>query len=63
VSNLQIGVYQFELTVTDSMGMSGKDTIKVTVSQMSSNANEILLENQTWIFPWYSAIESKISMT
>jgi len=35
VSNLQIGVYEFELTVTDSMGLYGKDIIKVTVSQMS----------------------------
>ena len=57
VSNLQIGVYQFELTVTDSRGMSGKDTIKVTVNQITGN--EIILENQTWIFPWYSAIKVK----
>src|SRR5712671_539161 len=35
VINLQIGVYLFELNVTDSMGLYGKDTIKVTVSQMS----------------------------
>lgn len=59
VSNLQIGVYQFELTVTDSMGMYAKDTIKVTVSQVPANSNEIILENQIWIFPWYSAIEVK----
>ena len=55
VSNLQIGVYQFELIVTDSMGMYGKDTIKVTVT----DRNEIIFENQTWIYPWYNAIEVK----
>jgi len=52
-------VYEFELTVTDSRGMSGKDTIKVTVNQITGNANEIILENRAWIFPWYSAIEVK----
>ena len=55
VSNLQIGDYQFKLAVTDSMGLYGKDTIKVTVS----NKNEIVLQNRIWIFPWYSAIEVK----
>jgi hypothetical protein len=55
VSNLQIGDYQFELTVTDSMGMTGKDTIKVSVTNM----NETIFQNRIWIFPWYSAIEVK----
>lgn len=59
VSNLQIGVYQFELTVTDSMGMYGKDTINVIVDQMPVNTNEIILENLVWVFPWYNAIEVK----
>src|SRR4030095_12215929 len=57
VSNLEIGVYQFELTVADSMGMYGKDTIKVTVSQMPANTKEIIIENQIWISPWYNSIE------
>lgn len=59
VNNLQIGVYQFELIVTDDMGMYAKDTVKVTVSQPQANANEIILENHIWIFPWYNAIEVK----
>ena len=59
VSNLQIGVYQFELTVTDSIGLYGKDTIQVIVNQSSANSNEIIFQNQTWVYPWYSAIEVK----
>jgi hypothetical protein len=59
VSNLQIGIYQFELTVTDSIGLYGKDTIQVTVGQLSTNSNEIIFQNQTWVYPWYSAIEIK----
>jgi len=31
VKNLQTGIYQFELTVTDNQGASAKDTIAVTV--------------------------------
>jgi len=57
LSDLAIGVYQFELTVTDSLGMFGKDTIKVTVNQMSTNTHEVILENRFWIFPWYNSIE------
>ena len=57
VSNLQMGIYHFELTVTDSRGLYGKDTVKVIVGQLAGNTNEIIFENQIWIFPWYSAIE------
>jgi len=48
VSNLQIGVYYFELTVSDSEGLSGKDTIKVTVAPVIYNANEVIFENLNW---------------
>jgi len=35
----------------------GKDTVKVIVGQLAGNTNEIIFENQIWIFPWYNAIE------
>lgn len=54
VSNLELGIYQFELKVTDSGGLISKDTCKVIVG--SSTGRTILLENQIWIFPWYNAI-------
>ena len=52
VSNLQIGIYYFELTVSDSEGLSGKDTIKVTVKviviPVIYNNNEVIFENLNW---------------
>jgi len=57
LSDLAIGVYQFELTVTDSLGMFEKDTIKITVNQMPANTNELTIKNRLWIFPWYNSIE------
>lgn len=32
IKNLSAGIYQFELTVTDNGGLSGKDTVQVSVS-------------------------------
>ncbi len=32
INNLVQGVYQFQLTVTDNLGATGKDTVKVTVN-------------------------------
>ena len=60
LSNLEEGVYQFELTVTDAAGVSDKDTVTITVKQSPSvtvNGNVIIYNNMEWIFPWYSAIE------
>jgi hypothetical protein len=39
LSNLQAGVYQFELTVTDSIGLYGKDTVNVTVNGVLPSPN------------------------
>jgi hypothetical protein len=48
VSNLQIGVYQFELLVRDTAGLFSKDTCTVIVGQMSTNMSEIIFQNQIW---------------
>jgi hypothetical protein len=56
VRNLEKGDYQFELTVTDSGGLTGKDTCNVNVHEFTST---VIFLNQTWIFPWYNAIEIK----
>jgi K+-transporting ATPase c subunit len=37
VSNLAQGIYEFELTVTDNAGASGKDTVQVTVNAAPAN--------------------------
>jgi hypothetical protein len=59
VKDLEQGVYQFELTVTDVLGLYGKDTINVRVDRLSAGTHEFIFENRTWIFPWYNAIEIK----
>lgn len=57
VKNMEPGVYQFELTVTDKMGLYNKDTVKVTVGGSSSNTDDIIFENLTWIPIWYETLE------
>lgn len=39
VTNLEEGVYQFELTVTNSLGLSGKGIVKISVFQDNSSTN------------------------
>ena len=53
VSNLREGIYEFELTVTDKMNLSGKDSVKVEVL----SEHERIYKNLVWIFPWYAALE------
>ena len=48
VKNLQLGVYQFELTVKDSYGLMSKDTVAVTVGQISTTPNETIFKNFIW---------------
>ena len=44
VSNLQQGLYQFELTVTDNLGAAGKDTMSVnTYSSLPAGAQQRVL--------------------
>ena len=60
LSNLEEGVYQFELTVTDAAGTSGKDTVVITVKQAPSvtiSGNIIIYHDLQWTFPWYNAVE------
>lgn len=60
VRNLEEGIYEFELTATDNGGLTGKDTVTLTVHDLrNSGSNEIILKNLKWIFPWGPAIEVK----
>ena len=54
-TNLAEGVYQFELTVTDLLGLFDKDTTTVTV--LNSFTNEIIFSNQYWQCWWGCWIE------
>ncbi len=70
--NLEIGVYEFELIVTDSAGLFDKDRVLLNVAAPDSlsqvitdsvsqiirvSETEIIITNLQWIFPWYNALE------
>ena len=57
VDQLEKGVYQFELSVTDSLGLSGKDTVNIKVSEIQQSPGEIIFPDRPWIFPWNSSVE------
>jgi len=54
-TDLAEGVYQFELTVTDSLGLFDKDTTTVTVN--NKNANEIIFYDLIWQCWWGCWVE------
>ncbi len=55
VTNFAEGVYEFELAVTDSLGLSDKDTTTVTVIKLSTD--EIIFTDQAWQCWWGCWIE------
>ncbi len=64
ILNLEIGAYEFELTVTDSAGLFDKDKVLVNVAAPDSLASEviyvsgseIIITNLRWISPWYKTL-------
>lgn len=52
ITNLERGVYKFEIKVVDSAGLSAKDTSTVIVGELPANPEEIILENQSWSCHW-----------
>lgn len=45
VNNLEVGEYRFEYTVKDRAGLTGKDTVKVTISSISTGS---IINNLYW---------------
>jgi hypothetical protein len=52
VHNLSAGIYDFELTATDKKGLYDKDTISITIVDLSSARHEIIFQNLNWECPW-----------
>ncbi len=57
VSKLEKGVYEFEISVTDTYGYTAKETAKVTVGEISANPMEKIFINLNWSCPWDCIIE------
>ena len=59
VSKLGKGVYEFELTITDKSGLTGKDKVTVTVGEISAIPNEKTFNDLSWVCEWDCYIEIK----
>lgn len=59
VTNMEKGIYQFALTVTNKKGLTAKDTVKVIVGKLSETTKEMIFKDLEWIFPWDNTIEIK----
>ncbi len=59
LSKLEKGIYEFELTITDNKGLTGKDIVRVTVGEMSGNNDEIILKDMAWVCPMGCHLEIK----
>jgi hypothetical protein len=57
VRGLQRGEYSFELTVTDLLGLQGRDTVKVSVLQIGQN--EMIFKDLEWNCFWGCSVEIK----
>jgi hypothetical protein len=58
VSDLEAGVYQFELSVTDDWNLFVNDTVFVFVGALA-NSTEIIFRDLKWITRWYNNVEIK----
>ena len=62
LSGLEKGDYQFEWTIKYTNGLIIKDTLEVSlydVSAIPSNAKEVILTDQKWAQPLYTEVEVK----
>lgn len=59
ISNLENGIYEFELTLIAKSGKTAKDTVKITVGELSKNPQELHFADLIWIEPWDFAVEIK----
>ena len=55
----KVGDYEFELTVTDSVSLSTKDTVKITVAtpNCTSSNKELFFKDLSWNLAWIMEID------
>lgn len=51
VSNLEKGVYEFELTIANKAGLTGKNSVFVTVMVEGTGKNEKIYQDLRWVCP------------
>ncbi|HUS00760.1 MAG TPA: hypothetical protein VMY77_03490 [Chitinophagaceae bacterium] len=51
VRSLEKGIYFFEVTVTDRVSLTGKDTVSVSVLETGSGKNELIFKDLRWSCP------------
>ena len=56
VSNLEKGIYEFELTIAMS-GLIGKDTVAITVGEISKPPKEVIFKDLIWGISWFNVIK------
>lgn len=63
IHQLIIGEYEFELTVTDTKGLSGKDTTKIIIEKdlfiTHDFQNKIIINNLEWLYAPNEVVEIK----
>lgn len=52
---VSVGTYEFELTVTDTYGLSSKDIVKITVAEpkCTSGMKEVIIKDIKWGYAWW----------
>lgn len=55
---VNVGIYEFELTVTNANNLSSKDTIKITVAEprCTQQNKEVIINNLSWDYSWIMEI-------
>ncbi|MEJ8819742.1 PKD domain-containing protein [Lacibacter sp. H407] len=51
VRDLETGIHLFELTIISKAGLTGKDTVSVTVFKETKGENELIFEDRQWSCP------------
>lgn len=57
VSNLEKGIYEFQITITNKKGLIGKDIAKIIVREMSASPKEIVFKDTAWVCPMGCHVE------